>query len=162
MIRPATAADAAAIADIWNRIIRDTAISFTTEEKTTAGIAALIAERGALGQPFLVAEEGSTVLGFATYGQFRAGPGYARSMEHSINLAPEARGRGLGAALLRALEDHARAAGVRILVGGITATNAASLALHARLGYAEVGRLPDAGWKFGRYHELVFMQKVLD
>ncbi|MFA5538894.1 MAG: N-acetyltransferase family protein, partial [Gemmobacter sp.] len=116
----------------------------------------------ALGQPFLVAEEGSTVLGFATYGQFRAGPGYARSMEHSINLAPKARGRGLGAALMRALEDHARAAGVRILVGGITATNAASLALHARLGYAEVGRLPDAGWKFGRYHELVFMQKVLD
>jgi len=83
-------------------------------------------------------------------------------MEHSVNLSPETRGRGVGRALMAALETHARARGVHLLIGGITGTNAASLAFHHRLGFAEVGRIPQAGWKFGRYHDLVFMHKLLD
>ena len=112
-IRPGTAADGAEIAALWNPLIRETAITFTTVEHSAASLAALIAARDAAGRAFLVARDGAGGLaGFAGYGPFRAGPGYARTMEHSIILAPAARGQGLGRRLLTAVEDHARAAGV--------------------------------------------------
>ena len=96
-IRPARAADAQAIAAIWNPMIRDTAITFTTAEKTEAGLQADIAARDGA---FWVAGEGGHVLGFATYAQFRGGPGYARTMEHTVILSPLAHGRGIGRALM--------------------------------------------------------------
>ncbi|MFN3955437.1 MAG: GNAT family N-acetyltransferase [Pararhodobacter sp.] len=161
MIRQAVAGDAGAIADIWNPIIRDTVVTFNPVEKSAPEIAALIAARATEGHPFLLAEEAGTILGFATYFQFRGGLGYARSMEHSINLAPPARGRGLGRALMAALEDHAGKRGMHMLIGAITASNAESLVFHRALGFVEVGRIPDAGWKFGRYHDLVLMHKRL-
>lgn len=161
MIRQAVAGDAGAIAAIWNPIIRDTVVTFNPVEKTAPEIAALIAARAAEGHPFLLAEDAGTILGFATYFQFRGGLGYACSMEHSINLAPAARGRGLGRALMAALEEHARGRGMRMLIGAITASNTESLTFHKALGFVEVGRLPDAGWKFDRYHDLVLMQKRL-
>jgi L-amino acid N-acyltransferase len=162
MIRDAQTEDAAAIAAVWNPIIRDSDITFNPVEKTASEIAALINERRAAGHAFLVAQSGGRVLGFASYSQFRGGLGYARTMEHSINLAPAARGRGMGRALLMALEDHARRRSMRMLIGAITASNTCSLDFHRRLGFTEVARIPDAGWKFGRYHDLVFMQKLLD
>ena len=162
MIRHATVADAAAIAAIWNPIIRDTDVTFNPVEKTEADVAALIADRQAAGHATFVGLADGAVLGFASYAQFRAGPGYARTMEHTVNLAPAARGHGLGRALMSKLSDHASARGLRSLIGAITATNAASLAFHRSLGFAEVGRIPDAGWKFGQYHALVLMQKLLD
>ncbi|WP_209425357.1 GNAT family N-acetyltransferase [Pararhodobacter sp. SW119] len=162
MIRPARREDADAIAGLWNPIIRDTDITFNPVEKTPLEVAALIAERHTADLAFLVAEQDCEILGFAGYAQFRGGQGYARTMEHSVNLVPGARGKGLGRALMRALEDHAIARSRRTLIGAITATNLASLDFHCRLGFAEVGRIAQAGWKFGRYHDLVFMQKLLD
>ena len=162
MIRLARPDDAAGICAVWNPIIRDSAITFNPVEKTEAAIAALIADRAAAGHAVMVAEDGGTVLGFASYGQFRAGLGYARTMEHSINLSPAAQGRGIGARLLRAIEDHARAGGAHVMVGAVTASNAPSVAFHRRMGYSEVGLMPDAGYKFGRYHDLLLMQKILD
>ena len=159
-IRDAVGGDAEAIAAIWNPIIRDTAITFWPQERSPEEIARMIAERQAAGWAFLVAGEGG-VLGFASFFQFRGGPGYARCMELTINLAPEARGRGLGAMLLRALEARAAAFGARVLLGGVTGSNAASLGFHRRMGYTEMGRIPDAGWKFGQFHELVLMGKRL-
>ncbi|MBI1220114.1 MAG: GNAT family N-acetyltransferase [Rhodobacteraceae bacterium] len=160
MIRPATAADCAAIAAIWNPIIRDTAITFTDVEKTEAGLAQMLAEKAGAGFPFLVAEAGG-LLGFATYGTFRNGPGYARTMEHTILLAPHAKGRGVGRVLMAALEDHARARGIHTLWAGVSAENPAARAFHAAIGYAEVAVLPEVGWKFGRWLDLVLMQKML-
>lgn len=157
MIRPARPEDAAAIAEIWNRLIRETTATFTTEEKVVADIAARIAA----GVPWWVAEDGGRVLGHATYSQFRGGPGYARSMEHSVHLAPDAGGRGLGRALMAALEQHARNAGVHVMVAGVSGDNAAGLAFHAALGYRETGRMPEVGFKWGRRFDLVLMQKVL-
>lgn len=161
MIRDATPADAPAIAAIWNPIIRDTAITFNSAEKTDAEIAAMIRARQADGHGFLVAEEGGPVLGFATYAQFRGGLGYARTMEHTILLSPAAHGRGLGRALMTALEDHARAGGAVSLFAGVSAENAAGRAFHAALGFAEVAVLQRVGFKFGRMMDLVLMQKFL-
>lgn len=160
MIRPAAPADCPGIAAIWNPIIRDTAVTFTTAEKTAEGLAATLAEKAAAGLPFLVAEDGG-LLGFATYGPFRAGPGYARTMEHTIILGPAARGRGVGRALMAAVEDHARARGVHSMFAGVSAENPAARAFHAAVGYAEIAVLPEVGWKFGRWMDLVLMQKRL-
>jgi len=157
MIRQARAGDAAAILSIWNPIIRDTAITFTSAEKTEAEVVAMIDTRAAV----LVWDAGGGAQGFATYAQFRGGPGYARSQEHTILLGEGARSQGVGRALMTALEDHARAAGQHILIGGVSGSNPAGVAFHAAIGYAQVGRVPEAGWKFGRYHDLVLMQKIL-
>lgn len=161
-LRDAEPDDAAAVAAIWNPIIRDTAITFWPQERSEAEIAAIISGRREAGHPFLLSlNDKDEVTGFASYSQFRAGAGYAKSMEHSINLRPEARGTGAAALLLSALEDHARAARHRLMIGGITASNLISIRFHDRMGYREWGRLPAAGWKFGQFHDLVFMGKDL-
>ncbi|MFM1862355.1 MAG: hypothetical protein RLZ26_877 [Pseudomonadota bacterium] len=161
MIRAAREGDAGAIGAIWNPIIRDTLVTFNPVEKTVDDIVRLIAERGAAGHGFLVAEEAEGIAGFASYGQFRAGAGYRGTMEHTIVLAPMARGRGIGRALMGALEDHARDRGARSMFAGVSGENPAGRAFHARLGYAEVAVLPAVGFKFGRWLDLVLMQKFL-
>lgn len=150
-------ADAAAIAALWAPVIRDTTITFRARPHSSEDVAALIAQRAADGHALLVAEAAGRIVGFAGYSQFRPNPGYARTMEHTVLLAPEARGAGLGRALMAGVVAHATAAGHRGLIGAITAENTASLAFHRRLGFAEVGRIPEAGWKFDRFHDLVLM-----
>ena len=161
ILRHALAQDAGAVATIWNPVIRETAATFTTQEKTIVGLTADFAARAAEGKAFLLAEEAGQLLGFATYFQFRNGPGYARTMEHTIVLAPSARGRGVGRHLMAALEDHARAGGAHTLWAGVSGENPAGLAFHRAIGFAEVARLPQVGHKFGRWMDLVLMQKFL-
>ncbi|WP_372841226.1 N-acetyltransferase family protein [Phaeovulum sp.] len=161
MIRPAEPRDLARIMAFWNPMIRDTTVTFSSEEKTEAGLTEMIATRRAAGYEFLVAEEDGQVMGVATYAQFRGGNGYAHAMEHTIVLAPEAHGRGFGRALMSALEAHAKAAGCHVLVAGVSAENAAGLAFHASIGFVETGRMPETGRKFGRWLDLVLMQKTL-
>ncbi|TCL08899.1 phosphinothricin acetyltransferase [Shimia isoporae] len=158
IIRTARIGDAAGVAVIWNHEIREGVTTFTTAEKTEMGLDADIADRG---DAFLVAEEAGELLGFATFFQFRGGPGYAHTMEYTIHLAPRARGKGAGRQLLSALEDRARAADVHILVAGISGENAAGVAFHERMGFEHVGRMPEVGRKFDRWMDLVLMQKVL-
>ena len=161
MIRDATPGDAAGIAAIWNPVIRDTAITFNSAEKSPADIAAMIRTRQGDGHGFLVTEDEGRILGFATYARFRGGVGYARTMEHTILLDPAAHGRGLGRALMQAVEDHARARGAISIFAGVSAENPAGRAFHAALGYAEVAILQRVGYKFGRTMDLVLMQKFL-
>lgn len=157
MIRPAVPRDAEAIAAVWNQIIRETTHTFTTQEKDPTAIAAQIAQ----GTPWWVASVNNSVQGHATYGQFRGGPGYAYAMEHSVHLNNTAHGQGLGRALMAALETHAKASGAHIIVAGISGENTAGQAFHARLGYVECGRVVQAGFKWGRWLDLVLMQKIL-
>jgi L-amino acid N-acyltransferase YncA len=113
------------------------------------------------GFPVLVAVAGDEVLGYASFGPFRAFDGYRQTVEHSIYVAEDARRRGIASALLAALEAEARRAGMHVLLGGIAGDNEASLALHRKHGFVETGRLPEVGQKFGRWLDLVFMQKFL-
>lgn len=161
IIRDATTADAPALCAIWNPVIRDTAITFNAQEKSTADLAAMITTRQRDGHAFLLAEDTGRILGFVTYAQFRGGIGYARSMEHTILLAPEAQGCGLGPTLLTAAESHARTAGALSMFAGVSAENPAGRRFHTRMGYAEVAVLQRVGFKFGRTMDLVLMQKFL-
>ncbi len=160
MIRPASPADVAAITAIINHVILRTTITFNAVAKSEAEVLAMMLERRALGFEMFVADLDG-VVGYASYAQFRAGIGYARSMEHSVALSTEGQGRGAGRALMQAVEDHARAGGARIMVGAVTSDNARSIRFHKALGYDQVGLLPDAGYKFGQYYDLLLMQKIL-
>lgn len=161
MIRPASPVDSPAILAFWNPLIETTTVTFSPSPHSVQSLGALIAERQGAGRAFVLAEEAGQVLGFASYDQFRKGAGYARSMEHTIILAPQARGRGLGRALMAEIEAHVRAGGAHLMVAGISAENAPGLGFHAALGYGLAGRVAQAGYKFGRYIDLVLMQKLL-
>jgi phosphinothricin acetyltransferase len=163
LIRRAASSDAGAIAAIWNPYIRDTVVTFNPVEKSAADVAAMIADRDRLGHATFLAirESDGLALGFASYAQFRAGAGYARSMEHSILLAPAARGMGSGRRLMTEILAHARAAGAHQMIAGVSAENPDGIAFHAALGFAEIARIPQAGAKFGRFIDLVLMQKFL-
>lgn len=161
MIRAAGEPDAAQIAELWSTLIRETTITFNSQEKTAADIRTLLAEKAEAACPFFVAVEGDTVLGFATYGPFRNGPGYARTIEHSIMLDDRARGRGHGRGLMRALEDHARARDMHTIWAGVSGENPAGVTFHRHLGFDQIATLPQVGYKFGRWLDLVLLCKRL-
>ena len=162
MIRLATVQDAADLAVLWNPWIRDTVITFNPVEKTADDVALMIADRHSARHAVFVAHGADqTLLGFATYAQFRAGVGYATCMEHTIVLAQGARGKGAGRALMAAVETHARDHGAHQMIAGITGENAAARAFHAAMGYVQIATVPQAGFKFGRFLDLVLMQKFL-
>lgn len=161
MIVEAGARHAGGIAAVWNPVIRETAITFNATEKNENELVRMIVSRNDAGHGFFVAEDAGEVVGFSTYSQFRGGVGYARAMEHTIVLAAGARGRGLGRELMLAVEDHARKRDVHSMIAGVSAENEDGIAFHVKLGYAEVARVPEVGFKFGRWMDLVLMQKFL-
>ena len=155
MIRAAISEDAQAVASIWNDAIRNTTVTFNPVEKSVEEVATLIA------QDCLVWEDGGRVLGFARYFPFRGGEGYRFTVEHTIMLHPDGHGKGGGRALMRALFAHAKAAGKHTMFAGCSAENASAVRFHAQMGFAEVATLPEVGFKFGRWIDLVLMQKTL-
>ena len=146
------------MADLWNTMIRDSYWTFTTSEKSMQDVAVMIGARQ--GAAF-VAEQNGRFAGFVTFGQFRAGPGYSATVEHSIMVAENVQGTGVGRSLLLHAEDAARALGHHVMVAGISGANPRALAFHDRLGYAEVGRMPQVGRKWDEWLDLVLMQKIL-
>lgn len=159
--RPVREGDFGTILEIWNPIIRDTTVTFSSEEKTPESLAAMIAERRGAGREFFVAEEDGRVLGFASYSQFRGGNGYVHAMEHTVILGPGTWGKGHGRALMAAVEGHARERGGHTMHAGVSGENTAGVAFHERVGYRKVGVIPEAGRKFGRWLDLVLLQKIL-
>ena len=159
-IRAAEESDSQAIAEIWNLVIRASVFTFNSVEKSEDEIRGMISEKRAVGHPVLVADSGG-VAGFATYGQFRLGVGYVRTMEHTIHLPPGERGKGTGRALMQQLESIAQREGVHSLIAGISGENRGAVAFHAAMGYSEIACLPQVGRKFGRWFDLVLMQKFL-
>jgi len=157
MIRRATPSDAPAIAAIWNQAIRDTTFTFNPVEKTDAEVALLINDL----TPCFVFGNENNALGFARYFQFRGGEGYRYSVEHTIMLTDAAQGKGVGRALMAAFCDHAKMQGMHTMHAGVSAENPNAVAFHAKCGFTTLAVLPEVGFKFGRWIDLVLMQKRL-
>lgn len=160
-IRAATAGDIDAIAAIWNPAIRTGLATFNSVEKSPQDVQNLLKSCASAGHAFLVYEDAGTVIGFAFYTQFRGGKGYAHTMEHTIYIAPDAKGRGVGRALMSAIETHARDGGAHSIFAGVCAENSDGIAFHEACGYATIAHLPQVGRKFNRWLDLVLLQKHL-
>jgi phosphinothricin acetyltransferase len=161
MIRRATEADLPAILAIYNDAVLNTTAIWNETPVDLENRRAWLLARAAVGFPVLVAEESGRVVGYGSFGDFRPFEGYRVTVEHSLYVDAAERSRGFGKALLSALVDEARNLDKRAMIGGIDGTNAPSIALHAKFGFLEVGRLPGVGTKFGRPLDLVLMQKTL-
>ena len=147
---------------IYNEAVETTTAIWNWTKVDLANRRAWFEARTSQGYPVLVAGgEGGGALAYASFGDWRPFDGYLHTVEHSVYVAAEARGRGLGAALLAALVEEARHLGKHVMLGGIEAGNEASLALHRKLGFVETARMPEVGRKFDRWLDLVFMQKML-
>lgn len=161
IIRPATTADASAIAAIYAHHVAHGTASYDTEPRSAAATAEMVEQHMARGWPFLVAEIDGAVAGYAYAGQFRPRAAYAWACENSVYIAPAQQGRSVGKALLTALVDAAEDAGFRTMVAVIGGAEPASIALHAACGFTHIGRLAGMGWKHGRWLDTVYMQRAL-
>ncbi len=162
LIRDATEADLPGILAIYNEVIRTSFAIYTEEPLTLEDRRAWFAGRRAGGFPVLVAAETGSVVGLASFGDFRVWPGgYRYTVEHSVHVAEAARRRGIGTALVAALLPRAAALGKHMMIGAIDAENEGSIRMHERLGFAPAGVLREVGWKFGRWLDVLFMQRAL-
>jgi phosphinothricin acetyltransferase len=159
-LRDAVPADADAIAAIYNHYVETTPISMETDPVTPDEMARRIAEVQGGALPWLVLVEENRVLGYAYASKWRARPGYRHAVESSVYVAPGQRGRGLGLVLYRAL--LARLEGrFHTVIGGIALPNAASIALHERLGFRQVACFTEVGHKFGAWVDVAYWQLTL-
>ena len=161
-IRDARPEDIPGITDIYNHAVANTTAIWNETPVDVANRVAWQADRQRLGYPVLIATEDGQVLGYASFGDWRAFEGYRHTVEHSVYIRVDQRGRGIGESLMRALVERARKIGKHVMVAGIEAGNAGSIRLHEKLGFLQVGRLPEVGTKFGGWLDLVFMQLTLD
>ena len=106
--------------------------------------------------------ESGDLVGFASYGTFRAWPAYKYSVEHSVYVHKDHRGKGLGRLLMQRLIEEAKAQDYHVMVGGIDIANSGSIALHEKLGFTHAGTIRHAGFKFGRWLDLAFYQLILE
>jgi len=162
-IRAATPADLPEILAIYNEIITNSTAVYALAPCTLEERRAWYDGRVRAGFPVIVAVAEGEVLGLATFGDFRGTwPGYRYSVEHSVHVRHDRRGQGIGSALLEALFPLAVAMGKHVMLGGIDATNSGSLRLHERMGFERVAHFREVGHKFGRWLDLVFVQRFLD
>lgn len=162
-IRDARAEDAAGIAVIYNDAVRHSTAIWNETIVDASNRADWMAARQAAGYPVLVAvDPDGAVLGYASFGQWRPFDGYRHTVEHSVYVRDDQRGRGVGSALMRALIARARALDIHVMVAAVDAGNADSIRLHERLGFERAGVLREVGAKFGAWLDLAFLQLRLD
>jgi L-amino acid N-acyltransferase len=161
-IRPATEADLPTILAIYNDAIENSSAIWVDHVSTLEDRQAWFEMRRRQGYPILVAAENGEVLGYGSFGDFRAFEGFRGTVEHSLYIGPNARRRGVGKALLVALMEAARDIGKDVMVAAIDSENKASIALHEAFGFRTTGKLDKVGRKFGRLLDLVFMQIELN
>lgn len=162
-IRDAEDRDLAGIAAIYNNAVASTTAIWNDSLVDVDNRRDWLAARQRAGFPVLVAlDQAGEVAGYASFGEWRAFDGYRHTVEHSVYVRSDLRGGGIGRALMAALIERARAAGKHVMVAGIEAGNTGSIALHEKLGFRQVGLLPQVGTKFGRWLDLAFLQLLLD
>lgn len=161
-IRYAGKEDCAAIAEIYNHAVVNTAAIWNDQTVDVGNRVAWFEARAKLGYPVLVSEENGVVTGYASFGDWRAFDGFRHTVEHSVYVHPEYQGKGLGLALMKRLIEEAKRIGKHVMVAGIESQNHGSIHLHSKLGFVTTGEMPQVGTKFGRWLDLTFMQLQLD
>lgn len=164
VIRDAVIGDAAAINALYNALVDSTTVAWMEQHEPLADRVQWMLEREAAGDAVLVASVDGTVVGFAGYGDFRNSkkwPGYRFTVEHSVHVDRTYWGTGIGRDLMVELLARATAAGKHVMMGAVDSENGGSLRFHERLGFTEVARLPETGFKFDRWLTLVLFQKML-
>ena len=160
MIRPVTLYDAPAIAAIYNPFVLGTAVTFeeaaVTPEEMTQRIAALTKTH-----PWLVFETGGSVAGYAYASAWKTRSAYRLTVESAIYVDMERHRKGIGSQLYSALLTELSMKGIHAVLGGIALPNAASVALHERLGFEKVGQLREVGWKLGRWVDVGYWERRL-
>lgn len=160
-IRLAKPSDARSLLDIYAPYVENTAITFEYEVPTIEDFATRI-EKTLEKYPYLIAEEDGIVFGYAYASTYYARAAYDWAVELSVYVSQEARGQGVGSKLYDALEDMLEQMGYIHFLACISLPNEASLALHRRRGYQQVAHFPKIGYKFDRWHDIVWLQKSLD
>jgi phosphinothricin acetyltransferase len=161
LIRDARDSDLPGLLDIYNDIIATSTAVYIDDPASLDERTAWWKGRVTAGFPVLVAEDATGVTGFASFGEFRVRPGYRFSAEHTVHVRADRRGHGIGQALVTRLIELATASGKHVLIGGVDAENEASLRFHERLGFERVAHFKQVGFKFGRWLDLVFLQRYL-
>ncbi|KNC06753.1 GNAT family N-acetyltransferase [Pseudomonas sp. RIT-PI-a] len=162
MIRDATERDLPGICAIYNDAVLNTTAIWNEQPVDLANRQAWFEARKAQNYPILVAEEHGEVSGYASFGDWRPFEGFRYSVEHSVYVRNDQRGKGLGARLMQVLIERARERGKYVMVAAIESGNQASIHLHERLGFVTTGQMPQVGIKFGRWLDLTFMQLALN
>lgn len=160
VVRPAGTGDLPRILEIYNHEVRVSTATYDTKPRSMHEQVEWFAHHGP-DHPVLVAEEDGSVTGWASLSPWSDRPAYDRSVEVSVYVAQEHRGKGHGKLLLRALIEAARSLGHHALLARISADNTVSIRLHERLGFAEVGLLKEVGEKFGRMLDVSVMELVV-
>jgi len=160
-IRPAGSDDVEAMLAIYNDAIINTTAVYDYQPRTSDAQREWFETKQAQRLPVVVAVDNATTIGFGSFGPFRPWPAYQFTVENSLYVDPAFRRKGAGTALLTSLVTAAQTAGYHTMVAGIDATNEASLALHRKAGFAPVAHFREVGWKFERWLDLIFMEKML-
>jgi L-amino acid N-acyltransferase YncA len=163
-IREACIEDVPGILRIYNEVVASSTAIYIDDPVTLENREAWLREQQKRGYPVLVADQGSgEIAGFCSLSDWRgAWPGYRFTVEHSVHVGADCRGMGIGRRLVEAIFAYALALGKHVMIGAIDASNDASLKFHGRLGFREVAHFREVGFKFGRWLDLVFMQRILD
>lgn len=162
-IRDAEEHDLEGVMAICNDAVEHTTAIWNDTRVDLANRLAWLADRRRAGYPVLVAVgDDDEILGYASFGDWRAFDGYRHTVEHSVYVRADARGGGIGKALMEALIQRAKAIGKHVMVAGIEASNTGSIRLHEKLGFERVGLLTEVGTKFGTWLDLAFLQVKLD
>ncbi|KPW48348.1 putative Phosphinothricin N-acetyltransferase [Pseudomonas syringae pv. philadelphi] len=158
-IRDALADDLPGILAIYNDAVLNTTAIWNEQPVDLANREAWYTSRQAQAYPVLVAvDSAGEVLGYSSFGDWRPFEGFRHTVEHSVYVRADQRGKGLGPRLMAELIERARACDKHMMVAAIESGNAASIALHERLGFKTTGQMPQVGTKFGRWLDLTFMQ----
>jgi phosphinothricin acetyltransferase len=160
-VRAVTDADAGAIADIYNYYVANTVITFEEECVPVTEMAARITDVRAHGLPWLVAEWDGEVVGYSHASRWKARSAYRFAVETSVYLKHGMQGRGIGKTLYGGLVPYLRARGVHAVIGGAALPNAASVALHEKLGFQSVGVFRQVGFKQQRWVDVAYWQLIL-
>jgi len=160
-IRPAGTDDLQAMLAIYNHAIINTTAVYDYQPRTSDAQRQWFETKQAQRLPVLLAVDNATIIGFGSFGPFRPWPAYQFTVENSLYVDSAFRRKGAGTALLASLVTAAHTAGYHTMVAGIDATNKASLALHRKAGFEPVAHFREVGWKFERWLDLVFMERLL-